>query len=244
MIAKYKILSISMLAAFSISSCAFGATVGAGTFNISGTVVGSTTGLDFYLNTNGDQTATINLPTSGAFGSLTAGTAETIKNLTAGEGVIPGTTFDFQNWIVLSDGINLDITSIPLSPSLPVCSSSASEAIGYQCVANAASPVVLTQTGTGVAANLDVYGVAHFAGDTTDYTPFTGLFTSPSTSYATIASFETAFDNTGGNPPISYSASFTTTVVPEPEAFGLVSIALLGFGLFRWKGASRSADKQ
>src|ERR1700733_7166831 len=235
MIVKFKLLSLSLIAAFSISSCAFGATVGAGTFNLSGTAVGTTTGIDFYLHSPGDQEGSINLPTSGAFAALAPTTVEIIQNLSAAPGpnqVIPGQPIDFVNWIQLTDGIILDLTSIPI-PSFPVCTTSSPETTGYQCLVNANSPVVLTKTASGVSARIDVFGSAHFAGQTT-HTAFTGLFNSPTTDFSTIADFETFFDANGAIPALSYSASFTTvSAVPEPATLGMAGLCLLAFWLRR-----------
>jgi hypothetical protein len=227
-----KLLGLSLLAGALTSTSALAATVGAGTFNLSGTAVGTTGGIDFYLTSPGDQMGSINLPTSGVFADLAPTTVEMIQNLTSGNGVTPGTTFDFMNWIQLTDGINLDATNIPI-PSFPVCTGG--EAIGTSCLVNAASPVILTQTDTGVAARINIFGDAHYAGQTTE-TPFTGLFTSPTTNFNTITDFESYFNTHGALPALSYSASFTTpavSAVPEPAAFGLAGLGLLGVGLLR-----------
>lgn len=226
---KLRLLSIPVIAGTLLCATASAAYVGAGTFNLTGTAVGATGGVDFYYMTPGDQQAASVNPSLGVFSTLTPGTMETIQNLTAANGVIPGTSFDFQNWIQLTDGINLDVTSIPLTGD-PVCPGSGSVAVGYSCVANAASPIILTQGSTGVSAVLSLYGWAHYAGST-DYTSFTGQLTAPSTNFATIADFETYFDANGTIPAVSYSASFTTAT-PEPAAFWLACAGLLGVGLF------------
>lgn len=234
---RFKSLLLPLIAGIAISSTAFGATVGAGTFNLSGTAVGTTTGIQFYLSAPGDMMASVNLPTSGVFAGLAPTTHETIQDLTSGNGVTPGTPFNFSNWIQLTDGINLDATNIPI-PAFPVCPSTGSDPVGFQCLVNSMSPVILTQTATGVAARFNVYGNAHFVGDST-MTPFTGLFTSPTTSFATIAGFESYFNMNHAIPAVSYSASFTTSAVPEPAAMFLTCASLLGFGLMRKKRASR-----
>lgn len=232
-------VKLSVIAAGLVfGSSAFGATVGAGTFNLSGTAVGTSNGIEFYLHTPGDQQGAVLLPTSGVFGDLAATTTETIQNLTSSNGVMPGTTFNFQNWIQLTDGINLDATTVPIPTIYPVCSASGSVAAGYQCIVNANSPVILTQTGTGVAARINVMGDAHYANDPT-LTAFTGLFTSPTTNFATIADFETYYNSNGYIPAISYSASFTTTATPEPGAIVLASCGLLAFGLMKLKRNTR-----
>ena len=226
---KLRLLSISVIAGTLLCATASASFVGAGTFNLTGTAVGATGGVDFYYVTPGDQQAASVQPSLGVFSTLAPGTMETIQNLTASNGVIPGTSFDFQNWIQLSDGINLDVTSIPLT-SYGVCPSSGTVSNGFSCVANAASPIILTQGPTGVSAVLSLYGWAHYVGST-DYTAFTGQLTAPSTNFATIAAFETYFDTYGTIPAVSYSASFTTAT-PEPAAFWLACAGLLGVGAF------------
>jgi hypothetical protein len=232
MIANFKLLSLSILAGSLLSSVAYGTTVGAGTFNLSGTAIGTTTGIDFYLHSPGDQQGSINLPTSGVFMDLMPTTVETIHNLTSANGVTPGTPFNFVNWIQLTDGIDLDATSIPI-PSFPVCTTASPETTGYQCLVNGLSPVVLTKTNDGVAARINIYGNAHYDGQSTE-TPFIALFTSPTTDFATIADFETYFDANHAIPALSYSASFTTpSAVPEPAALSMTCVGLIGFGLMR-----------
>jgi hypothetical protein len=75
-----------------------------------------------------------------------------------------------------------------------------------------------------------LFGEAHYAGDTTDLTAYSGLLTAPSTSFSTISDFESYYSTNGAIPAISYSASFTTTV-PEPGALALSGLGLLGMGL-------------
>ncbi len=235
---NFKSLGLAVLASTLISTSAFGAAVGTGSFGLSGTATGAADGIDFYLHTPGDQTGSINLPTTGVFANLAPTTVETVQNLTSGNGVTPGTSFDFQNWIQLSNGIDLDATSIPI-PVFPVCPASGMEAIGFECLVNSHSPVVLTQNVTGVSARINVLGNAHWAGDMT-LTPFTGLFNAPSTSFQTIAEFETYFDMHGTIPEVNYAANFSTTPTPEPTVLLLTSAGFLGFGLLaRRKRTSR-----
>jgi hypothetical protein len=228
MMKQFRVLGMAVLAGTLACATASAAFVGSGTFNLTGTAVGAIDGVNFYYVTPGDQESASVNPSLGVFSTLAPGTLETIRDLTAGNGVIPGTSFDFQNWIQLTDGINLDVTSIPLT-SYGVCPGSGSVAVGFSCVANAASPIVLTQGTTGVSAVLALSGWAHFVGST-DYTAFTGQLTAPSTNFATIADFEQYFDTYHTIPAVSYSASFTT-VTPEPAAFWLACAGLLGFGV-------------
>jgi hypothetical protein len=232
---KFSCSGVALAAAFLLSGSALAdSVVGSGVFALSGTVTGTPTGLDFYLNSPGDQIGVLFQPTLGAFascpGTMCAGTQEVIQNLTAANGVAPGSPFDFVNWIQLTDGINLDATSIPIDSAIPVCTGTAFDSPGDQCRPNATSPVILTQGGNGVSARLEVDGWAHFAGSATE-TAFVGLFNAPATRFATISSLVTAYDADGGIPDVSYTAQFTTTAVPEPVSLALVGLGLLGLGL-------------
>jgi hypothetical protein len=206
-----------------------------GSFYIEGTAVGTTNGVDFFYNFPGDQRGAIALPTTGSFSDLTAGNIQTIQNATSTNGVIPGTSFDFMNWIQLTDGINLDLTSIPI-PSFSVCPTSGTVANGTSCLVNAQSPIVLTQRSDGVAAALSVYGLAHTAGQSDDVS-YVGLFSAPSVNFSTIADFEAFYNANGGIPAVGYSANFTA--VPEPRWLTLVFGGLLAAVGFRKKTAGR-----
>jgi hypothetical protein len=207
-----------------------------GSFYLEGTAVGTTNGIDFFYNAPGDQRGAIALPTTGSFSDLTAGNIETIQNATSTNGVIPGTSFDFMNWIQLTDGINLDLTSIPI-PSLPVCPTSGTVANGASCLVNAQSPIILTQRSDGVSAALSVFGVAHTAGES-DNVDYVGLFSAPSVNFPTIAAFEDFFNANGGIPAVGYSANFTA--VPEPRWLTLAFGGLLAAIGYRKKTARRN----
>jgi hypothetical protein len=229
-----------LLGAFLFCGSAFATPVGSGSFNLSGTVMGTTTGLNFYLNTLGDQKAVTVNPAVGAFAGLAADTIETVQNLTAANGVTPGTNFNFQNWIQLSNGINLNATQIAINTSIPVCTGSAFDnpMAPVACRPNATSPVVLLQKGdqagapNGVTASVIINGFAHFAGDT-DLTPYIGTLNAADSDFTTVSSLVTAYNANGGVPAVGYQASFTTSVIPEPMTMAFLGLGLLAVGICR-----------
>ena len=107
--------------------------VGAGQFNLSGTIYVSQTADLFGYNavpspSSSDQMAGVVLPSTGPFSSLTAGTHGTdlesvrARPIRLAGPVTPGTPFLLPNFITLPNGIDVDLTQIPINTAVPICS--------------------------------------------------------------------------------------------------------------------------
>ncbi|HWF45851.1 MAG TPA: PEP-CTERM sorting domain-containing protein [Bryobacteraceae bacterium] len=219
--------------------------VGAGSFNAAGTVYVSTTALDFGLIVApppGDQLASINLPTTGAFSYLTATEQIGMKNLNIAAATVSATDINFDgampDWITLPGGIDLSLTDIPIS-SDPICSAATENTVGTVCRAYAGSPIVLHQNSTGVTASMNLKGDAYFTSSPTTLTPYNGEFSADFTgSEGTISGLIGAFNSTGSI-TTGFSSNFST--VPEPGTVTALGFGLLVIGLINKK--KRTAKK-
>jgi hypothetical protein len=231
-----------VLGFFLASSMAVASTVSAGTFSESGSIYVSTTMLDFglfVLPPPGDQLASIDLPTTGAFSDLTATEEIGIGNLNLASATVTPTDISFgstePDWITLPDNIDLSLTNIPINTAVPVCTGTSADNVpGTLCRAYATSPIVLEQGASGVTAILDVNGDAYYTSSPTTLTAYSGKLSADFTgSEGTITGLLSTFA-TAGSITTGYTGTFSTVgTVPEPAtlpamAFGLL---LIGFAV-------------
>src|SRR5579884_1337890 len=236
-----------------ITTAPLGATsVGAGSFNLQGTIEVTTSQLVFGYNVTpppppGDQLAHIQPPLTGVFASgplaLSTATPANIKDISA-QPHFPDGALSVPQWVVLPDTVMLDLLIVPFSTDVPNCTGSDPTKNGFSCrpmVNGQQSPIILTQTQTGVDATVNFKGIAYTGTSASGSSAFSAILDADfsnndpqcssggtCTIDALLATFATQKDSAGNNYiATGYTGNFSTAVVPEP---GL--LALVGLGVF------------
>jgi PEP-CTERM motif len=222
--------------------------VGAGTFNLAGTlyIAGTAPGpseILFGLNSvppPGDEMAQVVLPATGPFSGLTSHDTATIMNLTSAPS-FPSGNLTVAQWIQLPDGINVDLANVPFNLTVPVCTGTAADDVdGFSCRPAPESPIILTQTSTGVTAKLNVMGTAYSGTSASGTSELTGILSAQFSSLTpdgTISGLLSDFVSTG-HIVTGYEGNFATTTsptVPEPGMLAGVGLGLLALGFSRRK---------
>jgi len=255
---SWRILStIALLSTF--QAAAFASSLqSSGQFSLGGTVYVTQTAFLFgYFAvptaTSADQQAAVLLPSEDVFGALRAGDIVRMKNLlTPGNGgtfgpgpVVPGSSFLLSNFVTLADGIDVDLTGLSISSDVPVCTEQpVPSGTSFECRAQTGSPVVLSQSASGVTAILSLVGNEHSSGSSV-YTPVIGKLSANFTSGtdATIAGLLGDFSSSGFI-ETSFSANLSTvSPVPEPSSVLFVFMGLCCVGRYlRMKAAPPLQD--
>ncbi len=168
------------------------------------------------------------LGTSVAFlgGTLGAGVAGNIKNLTAGGGTVD----QFMMFTGVSTPTVMDfmLTGLPAATATNG-TNCASTTLGQSCVTFAGSPFLLTNLGANTAVSLTALGTVS---DANGLSNWSGAYTTQLTQ--TVTSIQTTI-LAGGSVSSTYSAQFGVTIagIPEPVTALLISSGLIALGLLK-----------
>jgi hypothetical protein len=148
----------------------------------------------------------------------------------------PSGALSVPQWITLPNGIDADLQNVPINTTIAVCTgTSADNTVGNSCRVSALSPIVVTQTATGVTAKIDVIGIAYSGSSSTGSSTLDGLISADFTvgPEATISGLLGTFSSQGFI-NTSYSGNFSVTPgVPEPGMLAGLGLGMLALGFYR-----------
>ncbi len=235
-----KIIGRSLIGLTLLSSLAVAAPVGSGTFNLAGQVEVTRTSILFGYNAIGDQLAAVQKPTTGQFSSLNAGDLVNLRNLFLGTGpgqVNPGGSFTpFQFVVIPQDGVDINLTSIPLDMTVPVCTGAGDTG---SCRAYAASPIVLTGGPTGTTAALNGTGEAYFAVSPTEQSAVNLRLSANFAGQTIDQVLQQFFTSTPQQITTGFAANFQVTSVPEPSALAALGLGFVSLGIWKKRKAAK-----
>lgn len=238
-----------------LSSGAYGATIGTGVVNLSGSVSVSATTVDFFGNTaSGCSTPgvgaagcfAVNVPLTGPFdpalGGLTPLTiGGTIKDLVSPPTAISGNTF-LSQFVAFNNGVFFDLTRI-VPGGAPTCNIALANNANYSCTpvgpGGVTSPFTLTNSADGSNASVffNVQVDAYTGSPSTGTTPYVGAFSTQSAG-RNVASILMEIGS-GGAVTAAYSANFRgDNPIPEPGTVALIAIGLVAIGVSRFRRSS------
>ena len=225
-----RVVGISAAVLF-ISASAFGTAILSGEDNISGTVTVDSSGIFFFVG----ATPEIYVPGSPDTGAYVGNTSGTIDNLPGPPTLAPD-ILDFATFVGPVPGpIMFDL--LTFAPGFGNPAGCLSSAVGSECTPMG-SPITLTQvTATTVDISLNGIGFAYTGTSASGEDPTTVGFTTQFLN-TNIPALLTAVATDGGVTD-SYSATFTSSTVPEPATQLLMGAGLFLVGLIARKKIRR-----
>jgi hypothetical protein len=222
---KYSFLAgLLTVPAFLFTQAATAAPI-TGQANIAGNVTVGGTSITFESN----FTTTTGATETGSFTGLTGGT---IQSLTGGP-VTGNLATPISKFISFSTGVAtpvyFDLTYI--APGVGTLAGCSSAMPGALCTP-AGSPFTLFQlSGNTVIASLQFNGNGYTDTTGSGTTPTTAIFSTQTAINGTLPDIYALLAGGGTVSGITYSASFTTTPVPEPASLLLMGTGLISAGL-------------